>query len=73
MNFKHIHALISVIDAESFTAAAETLSVSQSALTKMIAQLEEELGVKLFERGGGRRAHPTAFGQIVYELSLIHI
>ena len=67
MNFKHIAALRAVIDAEGFSAAADSLSITQSALTKMIAQLEEELGVKLFERGGGRRAQPTRYGQIVYE------
>ena len=67
MNFKQLNALIAIVDAESFTAAAESLSVSQSALTKTIAQLEKELEVKLFERGGGRRAQPTAFGKIVYE------
>lgn len=67
MNFKQLNALIAIVDAESFTAAADSLSVSQSALTKTIAQLEKELDVKLFERGGGRRAQPTAFGKIVYE------
>lgn len=67
MNFRQLNTLIAIIDAESFTAAAEALSVSQSSLTKTIVQLEEELGVTLFERGGGRRAQPTAFGKIVYE------
>ena len=67
MNFKHLTALKAVIDAEGFSAAAESLSITQSSLTKMIAQLEEELGVKLFERGGGRRAQPTRYGQIVYD------
>ena len=67
MKLAQINALIAIVDAESFTAAAEALSVSQSALTKTISQLEADLGVKLFERGGGRRAQPTTFGRIVYE------
>ena len=67
MKLKQINALIAIVDAESFTAAADALSISQSALTKIISQLEEELDVTLFERGGGRRARPTAFGRIVYE------
>ncbi len=67
MKLAQINALIAIVDAESFTAAAEALSISQSALTKTISQLETDLDVKLFERGGGRRARPTAFGRIVYE------
>lgn len=67
MKLHQIKALIAVIDAQSISAAAETLSVSQSALTKTIAQFEDALGVKLLERGGGRRARPTRFGEIVYE------
>ena len=39
MNFKHLTALKAVIDAEGFSAAAESLSITQSSLTKMIAQL----------------------------------
>lgn len=67
MKLKQIEALIAVVNSESISAAAESLSVSQSALTKAIAQFEEELGVTLLERGGGRRARPTAYGEIVYE------
>ena len=67
MNFKQLTAIQAVIDADGFSAAAESLSMTQSSLTKTIAQLEEELGVTLFERGGGRRAQPTRYGQIVYE------
>ena len=39
---------------ESFTRAAETLHVSQSALSKSIAKLEEELGFPLFIRDRNR-------------------
>jgi LysR family transcriptional activator of glutamate synthase operon len=37
---------------EHLTRTAESLSVSQTALSNMIIQLEEELGVKLFDRTG---------------------
>ena len=67
MKLKQLEALVAVVDSESISAAAETLGISQSALTKIIAQLEADLGVTLLERGGGRRAQPTQLGQIVYD------
>lgn len=38
----------------NFTAAAETLFLTQPAVTLQIKTLEEELGVKLFDRSGGQ-------------------
>jgi len=38
----------------SFTRAAEALHLTQSALSKSIARLEEEVGLRLFEREGNR-------------------
>ncbi len=38
----------------SFTRAAEQLHMTQSALSKSIAKLEEEIGLRLFEREGNR-------------------
>lgn len=45
-----------VADKLSFSRAAETLNVSQSALSRQIQLLESELGVKLFDRIGRRIA-----------------
>ena len=39
---------------ESFSAAANELFVTHGAVSKQIKQLEEWLGVQLFERAGGR-------------------
>jgi len=39
---------------ESFTLAAERLCVTQSAVSRQVKLLEEQLGVTLFERGAGR-------------------
>ena len=50
MNIKQIEYFITVADTLNFTKAAEILYVSQSAITKQILSLEEELGVKLLNR-----------------------
>ena len=38
----------------SFSRAAETLYISQPAVSKAVRELENQLGVPLFERGAGR-------------------
>ena len=43
-----------VAEAGSFTRAAENLHMTQSALSKSIARLEDEIGLLLFEREGNR-------------------
>lgn len=48
--FRHIRAFLQAAQSSSFTQAALTLHISQPALTVQIRQLEEELGVKLFDR-----------------------
>lgn len=50
MDIRHLKYFIEVARQKSFTRAAETLHVSQSAISKMIKDLEEELGFFLFNR-----------------------
>lgn len=50
----------------SFTKAAETLFMTQPAVTFQIKQLEEQYNTRLFERGHGRVALTPA-GQIVHD------
>ena len=50
----------------SFTKAAETLFMTQPAVTFQIKQLEEQFNVRLFERGHGQISLTEA-GQVVFE------
>jgi len=50
INLRHLRAFVAVAHEQSFTRAAETLFLSQSALTITVRQLETHLGVTLFHR-----------------------
>ena len=54
MNFKRLETFIWVATLGSFRKAAERQHTTQPASSTRIAALEEELGVKLFERESGR-------------------
>jgi DNA-binding transcriptional LysR family regulator len=49
-SFRQIHYFLTVADLGGFTQAAAALFIAQSALSRQIAQLEDELGFSLFER-----------------------
>lgn len=52
LNFLHLHYFQVVARLEHITQAAEALSIAQPSLSKAISQLEEDLGVLLFDRIG---------------------
>ena len=54
MNIKSLEHLIGLTDTGSFSRAADKLFITQSALSRSIQNLEEELGGKLFDRIGKR-------------------
>ncbi|NBC01885.1 MAG: LysR family transcriptional regulator [Bacteroidetes bacterium] len=54
MEFRHLRAFLTVAETLNFRQAAEHVHVTQSALSRQIQQLEETLGVRLFDRS--RRA-----------------
>jgi DNA-binding transcriptional LysR family regulator len=61
LNTSRLNALREVIDKGSFSAAADALSYSQSAVSQAIATLEGELGAPLIERDR-RGVRPTPAG-----------
>ena len=54
MNIKHLEHLLALADTGSFSRAAEKLFLTQSALSRSIQSLEDELGGKLLDRIGKR-------------------
>ena len=49
-DLRKLRHVVEVAQAESFTGAAASLAITQSALTKSVADVEQLLGVKLFQR-----------------------
>lgn len=66
MNLEQLRVLVKVVDAGSFTAAADLLGVQRSHVSRVVAQLEAELGVTLLERTTRRQSVSEA-GRAVYE------
>ena len=49
-SFSDIVAFVRVVEAHSFVAAAQTLGMSPSAISKAVSRLEERLGARLLNR-----------------------
>ncbi|RXE65690.1 LysR family transcriptional regulator, partial [Muribaculaceae bacterium Isolate-002 (NCI)] len=62
MDLRRLEALSAVVDEGSFEKAARRLCCAQSTVTFQIRQLEQELGLQLFEKVG-RRMRLTEAGQ----------
>lgn len=65
LNLRQIEAFKAVIEQGTVSRAAEALFVSQPAVSKLIAHLEEDSGLNLFERARGKLA-PTRHGMRLY-------
>ena len=62
MDTHSLQAFLAVTEHGSFSAAAEALFLTQPAISKRIALLEEQLGARLFDRIG-RQVHLTEAGR----------
>ena len=60
--FRQLRAFCEVVRAGSISSAAKTLESSQPAVSTLMRRLEDELGVALFRRTGGRIV-PTRIGR----------
>lgn len=64
--FDAMQAFVRVVEAGSFTKAAETLHMSKTTVTQLVQQLEARLRVKLLNRTT-RKVNVTADGAVYYE------
>ena len=71
MNIKHLEHLLALADIGSFSRAAEKLFITQSALSRSIQSLEEDLGGKVLDRIG-KRNELTPLGQDVVSRCLLY-
>lgn len=66
MTLRQLQYVVAVAETLSFRRAAERCHVSQPSLSAQLAQLEDALGVRVFERDK-KRVMPTAAGKILIE------
>lgn len=65
LNLRQVEAFKAVIEHGTVSRAAEVMNVSQPAISKLVAHLEEDTSLRLFERVKGRLA-PTPNGMRLY-------
>jgi DNA-binding transcriptional LysR family regulator len=62
LTLRHLRVVIAVADAGGYTPAARELLVAQSSLSRTVQEVEQRIGVALFERTT-RRVRPTLEGE----------
>ena len=66
MNYRQLEVFRTVMDLGSASAAARALGLSQPAVSRQLAQIEQELGLDLFARANGK-LQPTAHAHALYD------
>src|SRR3954469_1207795 len=70
LRLRDLHAFLMVVQRGSMAKAAEQLRVSQPAISKVVADLEHALGVRLLDRGR-RGVEPTLYGRALVKRAMI--
>ncbi len=65
MDIRKLEAFCKVYELQSFSKAGEMMFLSQPTISSHVANLEAELGVRLFDRLG-RKVMPTQAGDVLY-------
>lgn len=63
MEIRQLERFLAVLDHGSLARAAKALGLTQQALSTSLANLEQDLGVRLFDRTPGGITRPTSYGQ----------
>lgn len=67
MNIHHLRYFVAIVDHNyNISQAAQTLFISQPALSKALISLETEIKLELFERSRGRLCRLNSHGQMFY-------
>ena len=67
MTLTELRYIVAVARERHFSRAAQSCFVSQPTLSVGVRKLEEELGVKIFERGAKNEVRPTRVGERIIE------
>jgi LysR family nitrogen assimilation transcriptional regulator len=66
VNLRTLRYFVAIIDAGSFSAAAQAIAIAQPALSRQMRELEADLGTQLLHRGA-RGVRMTNAGAMLYE------
>jgi DNA-binding transcriptional LysR family regulator len=69
VKLRHLNVLVAAVQWGSMARAAEHLAISQPVISKMIADLERTLGVRLLDRGR-HGVEPTLYGRALLRRSI---
>ena len=71
MELKQLERFLAVYDRGSLAEAAKSLGLTQQAISSTLANMEEEIGTRLFERAPGGVTRATAAGEKTSMLSKV--